>query len=310
MKAFLRLSVFATLGTYLLIFIGGLVRVSGAGLGCPDWPKCFGRWVPPLSLSQLPPDVNPVMFNVALAWIEWLNRLAGVIVGVLIAATAIMALVKFRHVKRIWIPAVLSALLVAFQGWQGGAVVLSQLNPLSVSLHLLIAIVIASLLTYMTQHAYYLDVGSPEDAGAYSKGLRTTIVVLWIVAFVQVLFGASLRGSLETLMASHPLANDYELLNLLGGVKYVHLLIGVAIAVMTYQVGYMVFKTDTQPSLLVRYAIWLLIILITLQLFAGTGLIAIALPPLLELFHLWIAALFLGTLLILYTAVKPVKEVS
>jgi heme A synthase len=111
-------------------------------------------------------------------------------------------------------------------------------------------------------------------------------------------------------MASHPLANDYELLNLLGGVKYVHLLIGVAIAVMTYQVGYMVFKTDTQPSLLVRYAIWLLIILITLQLFAGTGLIAIALPPLLELFHLWIAALFLGTLLILYTAVKPVKEVS
>jgi cytochrome c oxidase assembly protein subunit 15 len=309
MKSFLRLSIVGTLGTYLLVFIGGLVRVSGAGLGCPDWPRCFGGWIPPLSLDQLPPDIDPIMFNVALAWIEWLNRLAGMIVGLLIAATAIVALIKFRDLKQIWIPAALAAILVAFQGWQGGMVVLSELNPLSVSLHLIIAIVIVSLLTYMTQQAHYHHLGFPADAGAYPKSLSTTIVVLWVVTFAQVLLGATMRGSVETLVAQRPLANDYELLSLLGGVKYVHLLVGVVVAAMTFQIAYLVFRTDTQQSTLVRYSVWWLSILIVLQLVAGSGLIAVALPPLLQLFHLWIAAIFLGTLIILYTAVNPARKV-
>ncbi len=310
MKSFLRLSIIATLGTYLLIFIGGLVRVSGAGLGCPDWPHCFGGWIPPLSLDQLPPDVNPIMFNVALAWIEWLNRLAGMIVGLFIAATAVVAIIKYRHVKRILIPAILAALLVAFQGWQGGMVVLSELNPMSVSLHLIIAIIIVSLLTYMTQQVNFLEVGYPEDRGAYPNSVHKSIMILWIIGFVQVLLGAWLRGSVETLVAEHPLANDGQLLSMLSHMKYVHLLIGIVIAVGVFQVGHLVFKSTSKPSMLVRYAIWLLFILIALQLVVGSGLIAIALPPLLQLFHLWIAALFLGTLIILYTAVKPAGEVK
>ncbi len=75
MKRFRHLALFATFATYFAIFMGGLVRVSGAGLGCPDWPKCFGRWFPPTSLSQLPPEIDPSLFNLTLAWIEYINRL-------------------------------------------------------------------------------------------------------------------------------------------------------------------------------------------------------------------------------------------
>jgi len=91
MKYFSRFSTLTTLLTYILIFVGGLVRVSGAGMGCPDWPKCFGRWIPPTSLDQLPTDIDPAQFNIVLAWIEYSNRLVGVVIGLMITATLILA---------------------------------------------------------------------------------------------------------------------------------------------------------------------------------------------------------------------------
>ena len=80
-KLFFRSALISTILSYLLIFVGGLVRVSGSGLGCPDWPKCFGRWVPPTSIEQIPTHIDPTAFNIVLAWIEYGNRMLGVIVG-------------------------------------------------------------------------------------------------------------------------------------------------------------------------------------------------------------------------------------
>src|SRR3989338_8742997 len=69
---------------YFVILAGGIVRISGAGLGCPDWPRCFGRWIPPTDISQIPPHINTGDFNFRLAWTEYINRLAGVISGFVI----------------------------------------------------------------------------------------------------------------------------------------------------------------------------------------------------------------------------------
>ena len=99
MNLFKRSVLTSVLSTYFLIFIGGLVRVSGAGLGCPDWPKCFGRWIPPISARQLPIDIDPSLFNFTLAWIEYINRMIGVFVGLSILLTAILALRYFRNNK-------------------------------------------------------------------------------------------------------------------------------------------------------------------------------------------------------------------
>lgn len=304
MTAFRRFALWSTLGTYVAIFAGGLVRVSGAGLGCPDWPKCFGGWIPPLSASGLPADINPASFNFALAWIEYINRLTGVILGILIAATAVLAIMQYRRVARILWPSIGAALLVAFQGWQGGQVVQSELNPFLVSTHLVIALIIVSILTYVTLQAYYLEEGATSERRSYPRGVAVAMGVLWLATVVQVVLGTGIRGTVENLIAANPLATDHELLAMVGAIKYVHVLLGVAVAVLTLGVGYQIYSTVRNPEPLVKFGLWWLIILVAIQMSLGTGLIAVALPPLLQLFHVWAASLLVGAVLVLYTAVK------
>ena len=67
--------------TFFLIFVGGLVRASGAGLGCPDWPKCYGLWIPPTTVEGLPSEFDESAFNAVKTWTEYVNRLIGVLIG-------------------------------------------------------------------------------------------------------------------------------------------------------------------------------------------------------------------------------------
>src|SRR5690606_14868972 len=117
---FQRLALSTTAITYLLILVGGLVRASGAGLGCPDWPRCFGSWVPPLSAADLPAQFDQSQFNPTLMWTEYLNRLLGVAVGFMILATTISAWRHHRREPRILWSTVAALLLTGYQGWLGG----------------------------------------------------------------------------------------------------------------------------------------------------------------------------------------------
>ena len=112
---FRRLAVVTALFAYLQITLGGVVRVSGSGLGCPDWPLCFGAWVPPLELH---------------AWIEHSHRLvAALAVGPLVAAVGLITVfTPRRHDRLLLIAAVVAGVLVVVQAWLGGQVVIQQLR--------------------------------------------------------------------------------------------------------------------------------------------------------------------------------------
>jgi Uncharacterized protein required for cytochrome oxidase assembly len=132
--------------TYLLIFIGGLVRVAGAGMGCPDWPKCFGRWIPPTSIEQIPSHIDPATFNIVLAWIEYCNRLFGAIVGLSITITLFLGLKHYSHLPRIKWPLIIAFGLTLFEGWLGSVLIDTVLNPVTITLHLFFALIIVMLL--------------------------------------------------------------------------------------------------------------------------------------------------------------------
>lgn len=308
MRAFKRFALVSTIASYLLIFTGGLVRVCGAGLGCPDWPKCFGRWLPPFSASQLPADIDQSAFNLALAWIEYSNRLLGMALGLLVVVTALLAIKYHRQVARIIYPTLAAALLVAIEGWQGGKVVTSQLQPLFVSLHLLIALGIVLLLTYVTWQAYYIEHHEDAGEGAYPKRARLWIAFLGALAIAQVILGTQVRSALEILTGQYPLATDLELIAKLDYLKYLHPALGAMLAIITLAIGYQVLRLSTHESVLIRYGVWSSALLLVCQLALGMGLIGVGTPPLLQVFHLWAAALYVGTILVLYLAVREGRQ--
>ena len=308
MTLFGRLAFVSTLATYLLIFVGGLVRVAGAGLGCPDWPKCFGRWIPPLTRMQIPAGIDAASFNLTLAWIEYVNRLIGVTVGLLIAITAVVALLRVRHVPRLLYPTLAAAVLVAFQGWQGSQVVATELEPLVVSVHLFLALVIASLLTYVTQEAYYLNRSVSGPPPVQAGRTRTWVGLLWLIAVLQVILGARVRGSAETIIAQFPLLAPAEILSRTGGLHTLHMALGILVAVFAVYVAVSLVKTGAAQSLLVRGSAVGMAAVSLAQILLGLSMYVFGLTPMLQLFHVWASALFVGLVLVVYSALRRPQE--
>ena len=304
MKAFRRLALWTTAATYFLVFAGGLVRVSGAGLGCPDWPKCFGRWIPPTSLSQLPPGIDPSAFNVTLAWIEYFNRLAGMTVGLLILGVAILAIRHFRKNPRVLYPSLAAALLVAYQGWQGSNVVASGLEPFIVTIHMVTALVIASLMIYATVESYSASdsgASAPPDFPGYTRRL---MVGLWVATVVQIIFGSQVRQGLEVAARQLPQSTPQEWFARVGTLKDLHLMLGVLVALLTLYEGMAVLRSEGGRQPIVRQTIWAMLLLVFLQAGLGLVLLVTGLPAVTDLFHLWFAALYVGLLLVLLTVVR------
>ena len=107
-RLFKRLTLITVVTVYLLVAAGGIVRSTGAGMGCPDWPKCFGSWIPPTEVSQLPLNYKEIYgaklkgeveFNPVKTWIEYVNRLLGAFTGILIFAT-LLASIKYIGSKK------------------------------------------------------------------------------------------------------------------------------------------------------------------------------------------------------------------
>lgn len=110
-RRFRSLASLTILIVYLLILAGGIVRGTGSGMGCPDWPRCFGQWIPPTDASQLPPDYQQIYgaklkgeveFNAVKTWIEYVNRLLGVLSGLFVLATLVASFPYLRKDKAVF----------------------------------------------------------------------------------------------------------------------------------------------------------------------------------------------------------------
>ncbi|MBE0437342.1 MAG: COX15/CtaA family protein, partial [Methylomicrobium sp.] len=135
---FRRIGTITIFAVYFLILVGGIVRASGAGMGCPDWPTCFGKLIPPTDVSQLPPDYKTIYaergyqntdFNPVKTWTEYLNRLTGASIGILILLTAWSSRIYLKSDKTVFYLCLAVVFIVGFQAWLGSVVVASNLKP-------------------------------------------------------------------------------------------------------------------------------------------------------------------------------------
>jgi cytochrome c oxidase assembly protein subunit 15 len=300
---FQRLALWTTATTYFLILVGGLVRASGAGLGCPDWPHCFGSWIPPMSAEELPPGFDPAQFNPVLMWTEYLNRLLGVTVGFLILATMVVAIRDHRHTPRILWPTVLAFILVGFEGWLGGVVVREELAAWLVTAHLLVALVIVSLLLYATVWAFFAGAAQRTVTGK-RRWLAWTTGVLIAATVVQVSLGAQVRELVdEALLAGTARA---DALATVGAPDRWHRDVSLVVLGFTLIVLLQIWSMRDPHPALVRTT-YVMVALVAVQIGFGLSLAYIGLSPPAQIAHLTVASLLLGaeTVLLLLSRWLP-----
>ena len=300
-KFFFRSAFISTILSYLLIFVGGLVRVSGSGLGCPDWPKCFGRWIPPTSIEQIPAHIDPTAFNIVLAWIEYGNRMLGVIVGISILLMTIIAVIYFKKNSKILFSSLLSLFLVVANGGLGAIVVSSVLNPFIVSLHMILALFLVSVLSYATIESYKL-INTQKFTGIFlSKKISISLIALWIFIVIEILLGTGIRTNIELIAIDNPLLSKGELLDSLNSYKYLHSILGFSLLFLSFYLCYL-FKDDFLG--LSKQLVLFIFVMIIFQIFLGELMIFFELPQLTRLFHTWGSSWLVGIIIILYNTLQ------
>lgn len=229
MKAFQRVILLSIIGTYLVILAGSIVRGTGSGLGCPDWPRCFGQWVPPADISELPVDYKEIYkisgktiadFDPFKTWTEYINRLLGVVLGFLIVVLFFLSFRLRRVEKNIpWFCAGLLALILV-QGGVGAFVVSTHLKPFLITIHMFLAILLLFGLLYLRKYTEDLEDTAIVQPIDHKALLISRIMVA--ATFIQVLMGTQVRQQVDHLTRD---TNQYQLENViqgLGAVFYVH----------------------------------------------------------------------------------------
>ena len=301
MKKYFQFSVISIVFTYLLIFIGGLVRVSGAGMGCPDWPKCFDRWIPPTSLNQLPDYIDPEKFNLVLAWVEYLNRLFGALVGLIILVTCVYGLLYFKNHKRVTFSITLALFITFVEGWLGSKLVDTVLDPVTITLHLLLALIIIGLIIYSSIQSYYIIEGNLEKDSVYPEHIKYIILGIMVCVVIEIIIGTEIRGGLDISRKENPLIEGVILLKMLGPFKYIHTILGVILLGLVFYLRKILQNIKSSSSDYMIYAVNFMLIIIGVQIVLGESLVFFEVKPLVQLFHMWFSSLLLGLSIVQYT---------
>ncbi len=163
--------------TYVLIVLGAWVRATNSGLSCPDWPTCYGHWVP--LPADVPVDAGYAYYQVML---EWVHRLiAGVFLGPLVLLTGVLAWRVRRQRARMPFYGAILILLLLIQASLGGVTVFDRNSPWSVALHLTTALVLFSILWLIFERSRPSenDPGREAEVGGV---IRLLSVAVWLLA--------------------------------------------------------------------------------------------------------------------------------
>ncbi|WP_256002062.1 COX15/CtaA family protein [Pedobacter deserti] len=338
-RRFIRLNLITIVITLLVILAGGVVRSTGSGMGCPDWPKCFDQYVPPTSASQLPADykekyVNgriaknerfaktlerlgkghladsirhdesirePEEFNVAKTWTEYINRLVGALTGVMLLAVAIASFTYRKTAKRIVVLSILNIFVVAYQAWLGSIVVSTNLMPWIVTVHMLLALVILAILIYTYYYARKMRQQAVLAAG--KTGTLTMILFLSIaLSVVQIVVGTEVREAIDAIAKSLFYAQRETWVGKVGTHFLYHRDLAIAVLVINiiiYAIMRRLYK-GSKEQMFVANAV---VIVLLIQLLTGVLLANFALPPYAQAMHILFSTMLFGLQYYLYLLV-------
>jgi cytochrome c oxidase assembly protein subunit 15 len=336
---FIRLNFITIVVTLLVILAGGIVRSTGSGMGCPDWPKCFDQYIPPTDVSQLPANYKekyvtqrlaknekfakyleslgkvelankirhdksitiPEEFNPAKTWTEYLNRLAGAVLGIFLLLTAGYSFIYGKTAKRILILSILNVFVVGYQGWLGSIVVSTNLTQWVVTVHMLLALVILGISIYTYNYAKQLHRQRSVIMYriAWLKGFLAFTIV---VSIIQIVLGTEVREHIDTIAKSLQFAARNTWIAKVGNAFSYHRDLAILVAICNFIVYKMVIDRFSGKALPLMAANYIIVVLIV-QIASGFLLAYLALPPYAQAIHILFSTLLFSLQYYLYLLV-------
>jgi cytochrome c oxidase assembly protein subunit 15 len=329
-RRFLSINKWTLISLFLVITAGGIVRSTGSGMGCPDWPMCFDRVIPPTDASQLPVDyeekyiagrqaknerfANFLMlfgydslayqlrhdesilvheeFNAAKTWTEYGNRLVGVVTGFMLLLSAYYAY-AFFHIKRsVFVWSLINVILVGIQGWFGSIVVSTNLVPWTITLHMLLALIIVCISVY-TYYAASLERSSGSRASKAPFYLKAMAWGSLILLSVQIVTGTEVRELVDVLDGMVPAVPRTEWIGAMGVTFENHRWLAYLSTILILLLFWSVRNKYAKESTIQTFTISLFA-LIALQFLTGIVLARWGLPPVFQTIHLVLASLLVA----------------
>jgi len=220
-----KLAIAALVSVLFLIFVGATVRVTGAGMGCPDWPTCWGLLIPPTQVEDVDFDQLPIdkfrskaermgrdpatitaeslrqEFNPRHVWTEFMNRLSSLPVGFFTLATFIASFWLRKSLPKVFWLSFVALLLVLANAIMGAHVVYSGLSPGILTMHLALAMLLICVLTYCVwagnKQVYRVSVTSRR------KTTYFLVALLLVTVVIEGIIGAQIREMTDEMAKHH-----------------------------------------------------------------------------------------------------------
>lgn len=340
---FIRTNLFAIIATFVVILAGGVVRSTGSGMGCPDWPKCFDQYIPPTSVKQLPPGYETKYvegrkkknekfakylesmgrhqladsirndksilvheeFNAAKTWTEYVNRLTGVTLGFLLVLTAVFSFAYRKKAKRIVVLSCLNVFVVGYQGWLGAIVVSTNLTQWVVTAHMLLALILLAIAIYTYNYAKQLH--KEPTVIMYRIGwLKGFLLFTIVISVFQIVLGTEVREAIDAIAKSLQYNGRNAWVAKVGNLFIYHREFAILVGISNFVVYKMVidrFSGKAWPLITANY----LMVVLIIQVVSGFLLSYLGLPSYAQVIHLVFSMLMFGLQYYLYLLVYRTK---
>ncbi|GAA4816789.1 COX15/CtaA family protein [Litoribaculum gwangyangense] len=310
--------------TYLVIIAGAFVRMTGSGMGCPDWPKCFGYYIPPTEHEQLKWKPNHeykkgqviildeslqvaktdfitsdvftksnwetyskhdyAVFNPWHTWVEYVNRLLGALAGL---ATLIMAIASINYWKKNKVITLLSVFVVlgmGFQAWLGKTVVDSNLAPLKITIHMVMALVIVAAILFIIHKT-----NNKINNYKYNSTFKNILIFASFLTLIQIILGTHVRQFVDEQAKILGEENTSLWLNNPTITFYIHRSFSIIVLLVN---GYL-FYLLKRAKLNLKKLNWVVSILI-LEVVSGISMVYLHFPFGSQTVHLVLASILFG----------------
>ena len=309
---------------YLVILAGGIVRMTGSGMGCPDWPKCFGFLIPPVERSQL--DWKPnnsynknqiiiideklffakekfvssnefkilkwsrytkhdySKFNVYHTWIEYINRLIGAIAGISVLYLFLYSLRFFNINRKITVLSFISLIAIIFQAWLGKIVVDSNLTASTITVHMLMAIL---LLFFLFSILSISVINRPLPK--IPKNISKLIFISIILISIQILTGTEVRKFIDLKMEMYNYIDKNRWIENISYIFNFHRSFSWAIIIVNSIIFYRLRIAGISSGL-----VYVINLLIFIQILSGIVMFYFHFPFTSQPIHLLISSMIIG----------------